>query len=50
MSLTRNFRRFHLSRYEPTLVEAAGLDDYATPNPFQTSSKKYRQDRRIGAY
>jgi hypothetical protein len=50
MSLTRNFRRFHLSRHEPTLVEAAGLDDHTTRKPFQTYSKKYRQDRHIGAY
>lgn len=50
MSLTRNFRRFHLSQYEPTPVEAAGLDDYNTRKPFQTYSKKYRQDRHIGAY
>ena len=50
MSLTRNFRRFHLSQHERTPVEAAGLDDHTTRKPFQTYSKKYRQDRHIGAY
>lgn len=50
MSLTRNFRRFHLSQHEPTPVEAACLDDHSTRKPFQTYSKKYRQDRHIGAY